>query len=243
MQVSILQWNVWYKENIYNVAKFLLEHPADIICLQELTIQDIPETGHTPDYIAKQLGYHHFYKEIDLGEGKIPVANGIFSRHPIIDTNWVWINAATGTGHYDDEYRAYLEATVDIDGNKLTIGTTHMSYTNAFISTSRKEQEAKKLMSILNTKKQAFVFTGDLNAPPGSPTINNISKRLVNVGPDYTKKTWTTKPFSYDGFEETQLNWRLDYIFATRDIKTVSAEVLNTEYSDHLPVKAEIRLG
>jgi len=242
MQISILQWNIWYKEDIRNVAKFLLEHPTDIICLQELTIQNIHEIGHTPDYIAKRLGYHHFYKEIDLGEGKINIANGIFSRYPIINTKWEWINTATGTDHYDDEYRAYIEATLDIGGKKMTVATTHMSYTNAFISTSRKEQEADKLAAILETKKQNFVFTGDLNAPPDVTTINKVSAILNNVGPDFAEKTWTTKPFSYDGFEETELRWRLDYIFATSDVKTVSAEVLKTEYSDHLPVLAQIKL-
>lgn len=38
MKLSVLQWNVWYKEDIRNIAKFLREHPADVICLQELTI-------------------------------------------------------------------------------------------------------------------------------------------------------------------------------------------------------------
>lgn len=242
MQVSIIQWNVWYKEDIRNVAKLLLDHSADVICLQELTLQDISEIGHTPDYIAKQLGYHHFYKAIDQGEGEIDIANGIFSRYPIIDTKWEWINTATGTGHYDDEYRAYVEATIDVSGRKLTVATTHMSYSNAFVSTLRKKQEADRLAAILKTKKQSYVFTGDLNAAPGAPTINKVSAILHNVGPNLMEKTWTTKPFSYDGFEETELRWRLDYIFATSDIKTISAEVLKTDYSDHLPVLAQIEL-
>lgn len=250
MQATILQWNVWYKEDIRNIAKFLLEHPADIICLQELTVRDddgankdAAKTSHAPNYIAKQLGYHHFYKEIDLGEGKINIANGIFSRYPIVETKREWINTASGTGHYDDEFRAYIEVTVDVGGKKLTVATTHMSYTNAFVSTLSKEKEADALAAILRTKKQNFVFTGDLNAAPGAPTIYKVAQILKNVGPDYNEKTWTTKPFSYDGFEETELRWRLDYIFATPDVKPVYAKVLKTDYSDHLPVMAKIELS
>jgi endonuclease/exonuclease/phosphatase family metal-dependent hydrolase len=242
MKLSILQWNVWYKEDIRNVAAFLREHPADVICLQELTIQDIPKTGHTPDYIAKQLDYHHFYKEIDLGEGKINIANGIFSKYPIISTNWQWINEASGTGHYDDEYRAYVEVTLDVDGTEVTVATTHMSYTNAFASTPRKQQETQRLIDILKIKQSKYIFTGDLNAAPDSPIIQAVSDVLKNVGPDLNQPTWTTKPFSYDGFEETNLNWRLDYIFATPDVKVVEAKVLSTDYSDHLPVWAEVDL-
>jgi len=238
--ISILQWNIWYKEDIHNVAAFLKMHPTDIICLQALTIQDMSETGHTPDYIAKELGYYHFYKEIDLDEGKIPLANGIFSKYPIVNTNWRWINEAGGTGHYDDENRAYIEATINVSGEHVTVATTHMSYTGAFVSTSRKQEETQKLVDILKAKHSRFIFTGDLNATPDSPTIQVVSSVLKNIGPDFNQKTWATKPFSYDGFEETDLNWRLDYIFATPDIKTISAEVLKTEYSDHLPIRAVI---
>lgn len=242
MNLSILQWNVWYKEDIRNIAAFLREHPADVICLQELAIQDIPENGHTPDYIAKQLGYHPFYKEIDLGKGKINIANGIFSKYPIVSTDWHWINEASGTGHYDDENRAYVEATLDVNGTNVTVATTHMSYTNAFVDTPRKMQETQHLVDNLKTKRGPFIFTGDLNAAPDSPTIQAISGVLQNAGPDLGQPTWTTKPFSYDGFEETELKWRLDYIFATQDVETVRAEVLKTEYSDHLPVWAEVEL-
>jgi len=243
MKLSILQWNVWYKEDICNIAAFLKEHPADVICLQELTIQDASEISHTPSFIARELGYGHFYKEIDLGEGKIPLANGIFSKYPILSTNWCWINEASGTGHYDDEYRAYIEVTLDVNGEQITVATTHMSYTNAFVSTPRKQAETDELIAMLKTKSERSIFTGDLNATPDSLTIQKVSSVLKHVGPDLSQKTWTTKPFAYDGFEENNLNWRLDYIFATPDVKTVSAEILKTDFSDHLPIWAEVELA
>jgi len=240
MQISLLQWNIWYKEDIRSVARFLREHPADVICLQELTIQRTPEVGHGPDYIAKQLGFYYAYKEIDLGEGKMPMANGIFSRYPIVNTNWQWVNTPTGTGHYDDEYRAYIEAMIEIDGKRITVATTHLSYTNHFVHTARKAQETNNLAAILHTKQQNYILTGDFNATPDSPTIQKISGILHNVGPDLTEPTWTTKPFSYDGFDETQLRWRLDYIFATPEVQVVQAQILQTDYSDHLPIMAHI---
>lgn len=246
MELSILQWNVWYKEDVRIIVKFLQDHPADVVCLQELTIQDISETGHAPDYIAKQLGYHHFYKEIDLGKDnqkvKLNIANGIFSRYPLHNTKWEWINIATGTGHYDDEYRAYVGATIHMDGKNLTIATTHMSYTNAFENTPRKEQEADALIDILSSKTQRFIFTGDLNATPEANTVQRVSRILNNIGPDWSAKTWTTKPFSYDGFTETELRWRLDHIFATPDIKLIHSEVLQTDVSDHLPIMSRVTI-
>ncbi len=243
MKLSILQWNVWYKEDICNIAAFLKEHPADVICLQEMTIQDTSESGHAPNYIAKQLGYGYFYKAIPLGEDEPPFVNGVFSKYPIVHTNWQWVNEAGGSGHYDDEYRAYVEVTIDVDGEQVTVATTHLFYSHGFVNTTRKEHEADRLVAILKTKSERFVLTGDLNAAPDSPTIQKVGSVLKNVGPDLSQKTWTTKPFAYDGFEENNLNWRLDYIFATPDVKTVSAEILKTDFSDHLPIWAEVELA
>ncbi len=91
MKLSILQWNVWYKEVIYNIAKFLKQNPADIVCLQELTINAPDQTEHhTPSYIAAELGFNYHCKElpIESTDGKkMMLANGIFSRFPIIHTD------------------------------------------------------------------------------------------------------------------------------------------------------------
>jgi endonuclease/exonuclease/phosphatase family metal-dependent hydrolase len=242
MIVTILQWNIWYQEDIRNIAKFLHEHPADIICLQELTRGFQQIEPDTVAYIAKSLGYHYYDQEIHHEDETWSQANGIFTKFPIINTRTVWINEPTGTGTFNDEPRAYIEATLQVGDKQLIVGTTHMSYTKAFESTPRKEQEADKLTNALRGNKQNFILTGDLNAEPESPTIQKISQALKHVGSDMHEPTWTTKPFSYEGFEADELKYRLDYVFATPDMRVVSSKILKTEYSDHLPVRAEIQL-
>lgn len=243
MKVSILQWNIWYKEDIQNIAEFLLAHPTDVICLQELTRDYAKQqTTDTVQYIADKLGYAYFAEAMRPNDEWVQ-CNAIFSHFPIKDTYSTWINEPIGTGGIDDEHRAYVEASLDINGVELVVGTTHMSYTDMFISTPRKEEEANKLVSALDRKKGTHqIFTGDLNATPNTPTIRKVSSVLVNAGPSDTHNTWTTKPFSYEGFEETELNWRLDYIFTSPELRVVSAEVLKTDYSDHLPVRAVVEI-
>jgi endonuclease/exonuclease/phosphatase family metal-dependent hydrolase len=34
----------------------------------------------------------------------------------------------------------------------------------------------------------------------------------------------------------------LDYIFASKDIKVASSEIVNTDYSDHLPILVELEI-
>ena len=118
-----------------------------------------------------------------------------------------------------------------------------MSYTHAFQSTPRKQHEADALIHEVSRHDRAFILTGDLNATPESSTLQSLTRRLHNLGPGLEQKTWTTKPFSYQGFEETELNWRLDYILGTPDIRPISADILQTPYSDHLPILAKVAIG
>jgi len=244
MNISVLQWNIWYQEDIQNIVGFLKDHPADVICLQELTINSNNQTvKNTPEYVANELGYNYYCKELPIestdGETMM-LANGIFSRFPITDKKFVWINQPKEAGGYDDEYRAYVEVTLDAKGTQFQVGTTHMSYTHRFENTPNKQQETDLLLRQLSTHQKSFVFTGDLNATPSSYTIESIERVLVNAGPNVNNKTWATKPFSYNGFEETELKWRLDYVFTSNGVEVLSSEVLSTEYSDHLPLLTKL---
>ena len=73
-------------------------------------------------------------------------------------------------------------------------------------------------------------------------TVKKIQKILRNCGPNIKEKTWTTKPFDLNGFKATGLNWRLDYIFATKDLKVTNSQIIKTEYSDHLPLIVEFEV-
>lgn len=242
-KLSILQWNIWYIEDIKNIAQFLNEHKADVICLQELTINfDRQDHIHTPNYITEELGYNVYFQEVTFAGKELKLANAIFSKYPITKTRTVWVNEEQGSGNYDDENRAYVEATLDIEGEELIIGTVHMSYTHKFEPSERKLAEAAKLVEAVKANNERFVLTGDFNATPGSQVVSSIENVLTNCGPEYDENTWTTKPFSYNGFDANTLDWRLDYAFATNDIKVAKTQVLSTEYSDHLPVLVEIEL-
>lgn len=241
MSVSFLQWNILYTENPLNVIKLIKELKPDIFALQELTSGfDIHNGQNIPNLIAKELGYSYYVKLSagSLNKGDEEFGNGIFSRFPIIGNEFHWINEYDPKIErgYDNEYKAYVEITVDINGQKLTVGTAHMSYTHRFINYPRKRKEADNLLTIIKSKKNRYVFSGDLNSRPNSYTVKNISRILKHAGPKFDAMTWTTKPFSYRSFEETELSWRLDYVFATPDLNIITSEIINTDYSDHLPI-------
>lgn len=240
MKLSVLQWNVWYKEDLSNIAVFLKELQPDVICLQELTIDSHDQViQHGPNFIAEELGYSSYYQELPIettDSSNLKLANGIFSRFPVTASRFAWINEPKSAGGYSDEYRAYVEVSLEIDGKPLHVGTTHSSYTHKFESTAQKATEIGLLVDELQRHKENFVFTGDLNATPESKAIGDIGSVLKNAGPEAEQKTWTTKPFSYNEFDVSTLDWRLDYVFATPDMHVLESKILTTEFSDHLPI-------
>jgi endonuclease/exonuclease/phosphatase family metal-dependent hydrolase len=236
MNITLLQWNTWYKEDINNKISLLKQINADIYCLQELN-----ETKNEFNQIRNELnlnGYLGLTKTDHGGQG-----NAIFTKYPITTSYSTFIKQPKEhRKSFSDEGRIYIETEIQIDDKTLVIGTTHISYTDSFKETKEKEKESKILLDILNKHKKSYIFSGDLNVTEDSKLIKTLEKDFINAGPEYIEKTWTTKDFDYNGFKVTDLEYRLDYIFTTQDIKIINSEIINTDYSDHLPILTEIKI-
>lgn len=240
MQITLLQWNIWYKAPIEQVVEALRRIHPDIACLQELTVNS-PEQNRVdvPNFLRTNLsGYtieyadaHHYVEEDSTG------GNAIITTFPVINSfHQHIINPGPGSD-YSSEGRIYLEATMNVNDSPLTVGTTHMSYTHRFINTKKKITETDRLIALFKDHHQRFLFAGDLNSRPYSYTVNMLHRILMHCGPPFSQPTWTTKPFEYQGFREDRLRWRIDYVFATPDITVRNAEIVNeVRISDHLPI-------
>lgn len=245
--MKLLQWNIWYKEKIENVLKILKEINADILCLQELADDSVFNKNiNTAKYLKENLQMNMFYQDSNTWAtyNKKSQGNAILTKYPIIKSDFKYLQEPNhDIRDASREGRIYLELTVLINNQELTIGTTHLSYTSRFEITDAKKKEVDNLVNILKTKKTDYIFTGDLNSLPDSYTIKEMSKYLKNTGPDFNAKTWTTK-YHEDkwGFKTDKLDWRIDYVFCTEDVKIKSAKILHIPYSDHLPILVEFNL-
>lgn len=228
--VKLLQWNIWFKENIDNIIMELKKFDVDIVCIQELSIT---ATDNSNVNKLKTLYPYMYYEIADTFLDGRSQCNAILSKYPIIKTNKRYVqDPSDNKNDYSKEGRIYIEVELDINGRVINIGTTHLSYTHKFEETSLKDEEINKLITCIN-KKEKYIFAGDLNTTKTSKYVKQIEQHLIN---NDTSNTWTTKPFSYQGFDEDKLNWKLDYIFSTSDINVKETKVLETQYSDHLPV-------
>jgi endonuclease/exonuclease/phosphatase family metal-dependent hydrolase len=247
MNIKLLQWNIWYKEKIDNVVQIINEFDPDIVCLQELTINCVDNPGivSTAKYVARKTGMSFYFEEAqhwDNDDEMDAVGNGIFSKYPIVRKFAQHVQEPTKDYiDYAHEGRIYVECDLDINGKTITVGTAHLSYTHKFEVTDEKRQEVDNLLNLVDSKKY-YIFSGDLNSGPTSYTVKELLKKLSSCGPDFSQNTWTTKPFEHQGFKANTLDWRLDYVFASKDLKCESSKLINTVFSDHLPILTEFKI-
>lgn len=247
MSVRILQWNVLFRESASKILDVLKAVDADVLCLQELTSISGQNVGiDVPAFLAEQLGFTYFYQiaqEWDSPGDRHTLGNGIFSRYPLTRTDHAFVRPSQGPNPHDPskEGRVYAEADIALpDGTTLTMGTTHLSYIPRGIMTPEKKQEIDALLDIVNTKESRYVFTGDLNEPPESYTVQTLARTLQHCGPPFETLTWPTRPFQSQDHTEHGLGWRIDFVFATKDLTVVSSDIVDTEVSDHLPILTEV---
>lgn len=246
MKLKFLQWNIWYKENVDHVVREIKRSQADVITAQEF-IQHSKINLDTAKYVADGLGFNYFYYTADTWSGraeKETQGNAILSRFPIVNTKHTYISPPKHNPvNALEEGRIYLETTLDIGEEKLVVGTTHLSFTPHFEITDQRKIEADNLINIIKNKKTNYIFGADLNAAPNSYIINKFEQYLKNAGPAYDQKTFANQPFDYRGmFQVMDMEWRLDYVFASHDIKIINAQIMKTKYSDHLPILVEIKI-
>ncbi len=237
--VRFLHWNILYEEKAENILSLVKDLKPDILCCQEIN----DTNNNLVSMFAKKFAYYYFEPAIIIGatNEKLILGNAIFSRFPMANKRKVFLqngpNATSGNQH---EERIYIEANLDCDGEELTVGTTHLSFTPQFAMTSDKKQQAKNLLEAIKGRQSRFVISGDFNSTPNTSLIKSLNEQFVSAGPPNSEPTFTTIPFSFLGFDVTGLDWRVDFIFTTKDMRVLKSEIVKTKFSDHLPILAEL---
>lgn len=239
MQLTLLQWNVWYQEKADNILSLLKEANADILCLQELTADSSINPGRNLPQEIAGLGYqqHFVTTRTRSGDEHITMGNGIFSKFPLLNRRSVHVQYANDDPEtVDKENRIYIEVQLQVAAQELTVGTAHLSHTRGFIESPAKTRETDLLLEAIGSQPSGYIFACDANALPDSMTIKRLNSQFQHAGPSYNEATWSTKRHEFPRATIEGLNWRLDYVFATPDICVLNNGLLRTDVSDHLPI-------
>lgn len=239
MIFKVISWNIWQDYHLKEVINLLKTSNADIIGLQEIIEKD---GINTASIIAKELNYQYvYYRAIEKTRLGFPQGNAVLTKHKIVKSQAHFLSGADlFKNTAETEPRVAIESKIDIDGALLTFFTTHLAYSHKFRDSEFRNLQVDNLIKLLSHAKT--ILTGDFNSHPDSAYMSRLNKVMVSTDKDLTIPTWTMYPFEYEGFIETELKHRLDYIFVTKDIKVKSFSVGKSKGSDHLPIEAVVEL-
>lgn len=239
MRIKILTWNIWQGKHLQQVIDFLKQTDADIIALQEVVEK---EGTNTAEVIASTLSYHYiYYRAKDAAVYKPNQGNAILSKFPIAQSNR-HVLSDPGLIIYtpETEPRIAVEAHILVNKRELSVLTTHLAYSRELKQSATRNRQAQTLYKFIHSKNT--ILMGDFNMTPGDSFLKKLERKLQNADPGTEKPTWTVYPFALNGFTVDSLQYRLDYLFVSRDIQVEATTISSSSASDHLPVSAIITI-
>jgi endonuclease/exonuclease/phosphatase family metal-dependent hydrolase len=231
--VAVVSFNIHHgagvdgNVDLDRVANAIRPTGADIVGLQEVDrhFDQRSQYQDQVDELAELLDMHSaFGAAIDLdppagSTSRRQYGNAVLSRYPIV--SYTATPLPTGDA---SEPRTALTATIDAPGGPLEVVVSHFSVDP---DQERQDQAAMLAQLIGDTPERTIVLV-DANAGPDSQTLAALLGPLIDAwsvgyGRGYTQPA-------------DEPRRRIDFVLTSPDLEPVSAQVLDTDASDHLPV-------
>lgn len=208
------------------MAKAILDLGADIVGLNEMF-----DEGKNAKFGAQTkklstltgLNNHYFAQAILDNEG--PYGNGLLSRYKILESKTIMIpdpSPKRYNGYY--ETRCILKARLE---NGITVLITHFG-----LNPDEVENAVNTVLEHLEDEK--CILMGDFNVLPSDKMLLPIRERMIDASSLFEEELLS--------FPSDKPTIKIDYIFVSKDIEVISADIPPIVASDHRPHVAEIRL-
>jgi endonuclease/exonuclease/phosphatase family metal-dependent hydrolase len=241
----VLTWNIHHGEGLDKkvdadrIAKVILSAKPDVVALQEID-RGVERTGKI-DLITKLADLtdmtYAFGKTIDYQGGDY--GNAFLTRFPILEERNL---------HYTlvqpGEPRGLLQLILNVRGEEIVVASTHLE--------SRSDDSARmssvgELRTLLRGySPRPVIVCGDFNDLPESRSITELKKdyidtwALVNRGEGFTFPS--DAPRKRIDYILVLNNSKSDSASAAVQLRPLSARVLPSSASDHLPLLVEFEL-
>jgi endonuclease/exonuclease/phosphatase family metal-dependent hydrolase len=231
--LTVLTFNIHHAEgtdgkvDVTRIARIIQDSHADVVGLQEVD-RGVERTARRDllKEIADLTGMRFaFGKNLDHQGGDY--GNALLTSRPIVSVgNRLLPNTDRS------EPRGVLQVVLDVAETPVLVLTTHLDHRKA---DAQRVASADAILEMV----QAFgpgpvVAMGDFNDTPGSPTWTRLGTAFTDTWAVVGKGDGFTIPVEAPAK-------RIDWILL-RGLDPVSAEVLRSDASDHLPVKGVITL-
>jgi endonuclease/exonuclease/phosphatase family metal-dependent hydrolase len=244
------------------MLEFIGSQQADVLCLQEFYE---PLTRHGLEsnitFIQTQLHFPYYYFSRDYVRPGLYAAGVIvFSRFPILDT--FLHEYARPNGFRTTE--SLIAADILVGEDTVRVFTTHLqsvlfgskeyrdlqiirNVDDSIVGASRsivrklrdafrhRADQAEEVRACLDSCPHAAFITGDFNDVPNSYTYSTIRGNWQDA--------WLQKGFGIGRtFKIISPTLRIDYILAAPEFNVVQCRKIQTPWSDHNPVEADLEL-
>lgn len=241
--LTIMTWNTHclgqYKAVEKNeVVRYLREHPADVICLQECDVRKDGRGVSLPQLKrAMKEQYPYSYYDFKVYNHRRQYGNIVYSRYPLVNKQTIGFESRANISSRcdivveDDTLRLYIN---HLESNRLEQAdmedAQRISEKMNTASSIRWEQ-AKALRRDIDASPHKAIVAGDLNTIALTPTYLYIRQGLQDCYLNgCTGKTGNTCYLRGWGV-------RIDYILADRALDVTESHVDNeAQGSDHYPV-------
>lgn len=243
--LRILSYNTGQDLPDYDeVDKLVRESGADIVILQEITHDYI--TGYWPEMLAM-----YPYQVYGPLQGEKQVGMGILSRYPVIELSNFKLA--------DNGLVFQQRALVNIDDRVVALYNIHLTFPWIRVRPdpvfSRLpwfvyddevlREEVDNLAMLIRNEQIPVIAAGDFNLTDQSSDYQRITSLLIDSYRDVgfgLGCTWPDNLVPALGIRPAIPLVRVDYIFHSGGIRSVAADVLQSNGSDHRPVVVDLAL-
>jgi endonuclease/exonuclease/phosphatase family metal-dependent hydrolase len=228
--MRVATYNAASPRQLEETRDMLASLDADVICLQEVLIERPREPRNQAEWLARELGYHcafHAGWRRRRGTG----GTALLTRAPLDDV--AVLTDRDGT-------LFALAATQHLDGIRVALVTAHflpvpMAPFRVLTSIVSRCAQARQVIGWARDAGLPCIVGGDLNALPYTPEYWTLTRGMVDCTRAVSMTSRNTRP-------TWGLPAQLDYIFATKDVRTRACRTVATSLSDHRPVIADLEI-
>lgn len=238
MNLRIMTYNIQHGHphlgsgiDLNKVCDVIRRYDPDIVALNEVRGRGIhSEYTAQAEEMAAILGYHCFFGRSLYVGGQNPYGNAVLSKYPITDAQIMKIpNPVSETVEQRSISRCVIEILADGNVIPFAIYSTHFGLTEA-----EHEHATATLLIQLESETIPFALMGDFNMTPEDPLLAPLNQMLNGTDSLLSGK------FSFPSDRPRQ---KIDYIYVSKGIEVICAEIPQIVASDHCPVYADIRLS
>ena len=217
------------------VADVIAANNADVITLQEVNrVWDLSGAVDSYSWLKWRFGG---YTSVFGPMNGVHFGNAIFSRYRIADAGTVHFPiAASGIP------RGFAWALIAVPSGEVFVTSTHLTPYDRGEEIRERGDQAAAIIAFSSTYARGrAIHAGDYNDDRSKPAVTTmVAAGLIDALAGQglgAAMTFASSGSPFDPPSEEQL----DYIFVTKDIEVLSAQILQVSTSDHRPLVARVR--